>query len=247
MAVVNVSTTRAVAGGFLDRRLKQPDIPQAQLIQFLAKLVNGLLKKSELNLVALVRNKFPLSRAVSDLISRHRKDAQKKGYQASLFDDNNTACLSDQFVYKFSPDSYPSRPPYYTGRYKFQKHFFPQNMIEDLKATGEEYECAKAIDGLPEIKYWIRNLVRRNKASFWLPLAHGKFYPDFVCELTDGRMLVLEYKGDAYVTNDDSAVKKAIGNKWAKMSDGKCLFLMAVEQDSKGRDVRQQILSAIEV
>ena len=88
-------------------------------------------------------------------------------------------------------------------------------------------------------------MVKRHKASFWLPLAHAKFYPDFICELTDGRMLVVEYKGDAYVTNDDSAEKRAIGNKWAEMSEGKCLFLMAVEQDSKGRDVRQQILETI--
>ena len=230
---------------FLDRKLKQPDIPQAQLIQFMAKLVNWLLRNSGFNLVSLVRNKFPLSRAVGELIKRYRKKAQKEGYQASLFADENTACLSDQFVYEFLPNAYPSRQPYYSGRYKFQKHFFPQNLIEDLKATGEEYECAKAIDGLPEIKYWIRNLVKRDKASFWLPLAHGKFYPDFICELEDGRMMVLEYKGDAYVTNDDSAEKRAIGNKWAEMSEGKCLFLMAVEQDGKGRDVRQQILNTI--
>ncbi|WP_054761728.1 PIN domain-containing protein [Methylomonas koyamae] len=97
--------------------------------------------------------------------------------------------------YGFSPEHYPARPPYYAGRYKFQKHFFP--IIEDLKAQGEEYECAKAIDSLPEVKYWIRNLVRRDHASFWLPLAHNRFYPDFVCELTDGRMLVVEYKGEA--------------------------------------------------
>ena len=231
---------------FLDRKLQQPDIPQTQLIQFLAKLVNGLLHHSDFNLVSLVRNKFPLSRAIGDLIKRYRKKAQKKGYQASLFADNNTACLSEQFVYEFSPDAYPSRQPYYSGRYKFQKHFFPQNLIEDLKAKGEEYECAKAIDGLPEIKYWIRNLVKRDKASFWLPLAHGKFYPDFICELEDGRMLVLEYKGDAYVTNDDSAEKRAIGNKWAEMSGGQCLFLMAVEQDDKGCDVRQQVLNVIQ-
>ena len=230
---------------FLDQKLRQQDIPQTQLIQFVAKLVNWLLRNSGLNLVSLVRNKFPLSRAVGDLIKRYRKKAQKEGYQASLFADDNTACLSEQFTYKFSPNDYPSRQPYYSGRYKFQKHFFPQNLIEDLKATGEEYECAKAIDGLPEIKHWIRNLVRRDKASFWLPLAHGKFYPDFVCELEDGRMLIVEYKGDAYVTNDDSAEKRAIGNKWAEMSDSKCLFLMAVEQDNKGRDVRQQILDAL--
>jgi len=230
---------------WLDRKLRQPDVLQGELIQYLAKLVKNLLQDPNLSLTALVRNKFPLSRAIGDLIKLHRRKAQKAGYQTSLFGNKNTACLSDQFVYSFSPNHYPSRSPYYSGRYKFHKHYFPQNLIEDLKATGEEYECAKTIDGLPKIKHWIRNLVKRDHASFWLPLAHSKFYPDFVCELTDGRMLVVEYKGDAYVTNDDSAEKRAIGNKWAEMSQGKCLFIMAVEQDDKGRDVRQQLLELI--
>lgn len=230
---------------WLDRKLKQPDVLQTELIQFLARLVNNTLQQPNVTLTALVRNKFPLARAIGDLIRLHRRKAQQEGYQASLFGNENTACLSDQFSYNFSPDHYPSRPPYYSGRYKFQKHYYPQNLIEDLKASGEEYECAKAIDGLPKIKYWIRNLVKRDRASFWLPLAHGKFYPDFICELDDGRMLVVEYKGEAYATNDDSAEKRAIGNKWAEMSEGKCLFIMTLVQDDQGRDVRQQILNLI--
>ena len=231
---------------WLDRELRQPDILQIQLIQFLAKLVKHLLQQPNMTLTALVRNKFPIARAIGDLIKLYRKKAQKAGYQECLFGTQNTACISDQFLYSFNPAHYPARPPYYSGRYRFQKHYFPQSLIEDLKATGEEYECAKAIDGLPEVKHWIRNLVRRDQASFWLPLAHQKFYPDFVCELQDGRMLVVEYKGEAYVTNDDSTEKRAIGDKWADLSDGKCLFVMAVEQDPLGRDVRQQLLSAIE-
>ncbi len=227
---------------WLDSQLRQPDVPQSQLIKFVAQLVNGLLKDPNLTLTALVRNKFPVARAIRDVIGRHRKQAQKSGYQVSLFSDKSEPGLSDEFVYSFRPEYYPSRPPYYSGRYKFQKHYFPCNQIEDLKASGEEYECAKALDGLPEIKYWIRNLVRRDHASFWLPLAHGKFYPDFVCELADGRMLVVEYKGDAYVTNDDSAEKRAVGNLWAGQSGGDCLFIMAVEQDGDGRGVREQIL-----
>ena len=230
---------------WLDRKLKQPDILQTELIQFLARLVNNTLQQPNVTLTALVRNKFPLARAIGDMIRLNRKKAQQEGYQDSLFGSENTACLSDQFSYNFSPDHYPSRPPYYSGRYKFQKHYFPQSLIEDLKASGEEYECAKAMDGLAEVKYWIRNLVKRDRASFWLPLAHGKFYPDFICELVDGRMLVVEYKGEAYATNDDSAEKRAIGNKWAEMSDGECLFIMALEQDDQGRDVRQQILNLI--
>lgn len=87
--------------------------------------------------------------------------------------------------------------------------------------------------------------MRREHASFWLPLAHNRFYPDFVCELKDGRMLVVEYKGEAYVSNDDSAEKRAVGELWAKSSQGQCLFIMAVEQDSEGRDVRRQIQDLI--
>ncbi|KAB1175325.1 DEAD/DEAH box helicase [Photobacterium damselae] len=230
---------------WLDRELRQPDVLQHQLVGFLGRIVKNVLQQPNVTLTALVRNKFPLARAIRDLIRLYRKQAQRTGYQACLFGLESTACVSDEFMYHFDPSHYPSRPPYYSGRFKFTKHYFPQNLIEDLKATGEEFECAKAIDGLLEVKYWIRNLVRRDQASFWLPLAHNKFYPDFVCELNDGRMLVVEYKGEAYVTNDDSAEKRAIGNKWAELSNGKCLFIMAVEQDGQGRDVRQQIQALI--
>lgn len=231
---------------WLDKELRQPDIPQGQLIKFVTTLINQLLQQPNTTLTGLVRNKFPLSRAIRDLINIYRKRAQKSGYQQSLFSNESEVCLSDYFQYDFSPSHYPSRPPYYAGRYKFQKHYFPVNLIEDLKAQGEEYECAKVIDSLPQVKYWVRNLVKRDQASFWLPLAHSKFYPDFVCELTDGRMLVVEYKGEAYVSNDDSAEKRTIGQLWADQSNGKCLFIMAVEQDKDGRDVRQQILTMVE-
>jgi type III restriction enzyme len=186
---------------------------------------------------------YPLLRAVRDLIGLYRKRAQKAGYQQTLFGNAAQVVLTEEFVYRFSPEHYPARPPYYAGRYKFQKHFFP--IIEDLKAQGEEYECAKAIDSLPEVKVWIRNLVRRDHASFWLPLAHNRFYPDFVCELKDSRMLVVEYKGEAYASNDDSAEKRAVGELWAKYSQGACLFIMAVEQDGHGRNVMQQIQDLI--
>lgn len=229
---------------WLDRELRQPDVMQSEMIQFNASLINDLLQQPDINLTALIRNKFPLLRAIKDLINLYRKRAQKEGYQKTLFGSETQVTLSDEFVYQFSPQNYPARPPYYAGRYQFQKHYFP--IIEDLKAHGEEYECAKTIDSLPEVKYWIRNLVRRDHASFWLPLAQSRFYPDFVCELNDARMLVVEYKGEAYVSNDDSAEKRAVGDLWAQKSDGKCLFIMAVEQDSEGRDVRQQIQNLLD-
>lgn len=230
---------------WLDKELRQPDIMQQQLVAFIARIVKNLLQKEGMTLTALVRHKFPMARAIRDLISRYRAQGQKFSYQKSLFDDDNSACISNEFYYEFKPNAYPSRPPYYSGRYQFKKHYFPQSLIEDLKEKGEEFECAVAIDSLPQVKYWIRNLVRRDQASFWLPLAQHKFYPDFICELNDGRMLVVEYKGEAYATNDDSVEKRAIGNKWAELSQGKCLFIMAVKKDKYGLDVKQQILNVM--
>lgn len=230
---------------WLDKELKQPDVVQQQLISYLALVLKKLLQQPQYSLTSLVRNKFRLARSIRQQIENHRKQAQTTSYQSCLFDTSHTACLSSEFLYEFKPDKYPSRPPYYSGSFKFVKHYFPYNLIEDLKDEGEEFQCALAIESLPQVRYWIRNLVRRDQASFWLPLAHGRFFPDFVCELNDGRMLVVEYKGEAYVSNDDSAAKCAVGEKWAQLSNGKCLFIMATKKDAQNRDVRQQLLKLV--
>lgn len=59
----------------------------------------------------------------------------------------------------------------------------------------EEFQCAQYLDGLPEVEFWFRNLSKK-ASSFRLQTSTDWFYPDFVCKLTDGRILVVEYKGE---------------------------------------------------
>lgn len=233
---------------WLDRELRQADISQGVMIKFIQKIISDLLSRPDVSLTALVRNKFPVARAVRDLIAKYRKQAQTDGYQQVLFSSEAKLDINSDFIYEFSPSHYPAKPPFYSGSYKFEKHYYGNNRIEDMKATGEEFECARAIDTLDEVKYWVRNLVRRDKGSFWLPLAHSKFYPDFIVELHDGRMFVIEYKGDVYASNDDSKEKDLVGKLWADNGGDKALFLMAVDKksDPEGRDTRTQILDAID-
>jgi len=104
--------------------------------------------------------------------------------------------------------------------------------------NGEEAECAAFIDGLEEVEYWVRNLDREDY-SFWMPTSTDKFYPDFVVQLKDGRILVVEYKGADRWSDDDSKEKRLIGEVWEKRSKGRCLFIMP-----KGKDfnaIRQKI------
>jgi type III restriction enzyme len=227
----------------LDRDLRQQDISQGELLKFISGIINHLLQLPNMTLTTLIRNKFMLIRAIDDLIASYREKAYAKDYQYVLFGDEYPLEASYKFNYKFLPKIYPVRSPYYQGSYIFSKHYY--NLIEDLKSTGEEFDCAVVIDGLPQVKHWVRNLERREAASFSLPLAHGNFYPDFIAELNDGRILVVEYKGEVYASNDDSAEKRAVGHKWAELSNGKCLFIMTVKKDEKGRDVRKQILDLL--
>lgn len=88
-------------------------------------------------------------------------------------------------------------------------------------------------------------MVNRGDASFRLPLAKNWFYPDFIAELLDGRLLVIEYKGWVYASNDDSREKRAVGELWARKSGGKCMFLMAELKDKQGKGVYQQLDAVI--
>jgi type III restriction enzyme len=65
-------------------------------------------------------------------------------------------------------------------------------------------------------------------------------------ELLDGRKLVVEYKGEDYMTNDDSKEKSELGELWERRSGGHCLFLMATKRDALGRDPYEQIKAKIE-
>lgn len=234
---------------WLDVEVRQQDVSQVQLQDYLLKLIKYLTSTKGLTLTALVRARFQLAQSIDKEIGRLRALAMSKGFQARLADmavpDVDQAA---HFSFQFQPGQYPARQCY-QGSYEFNKHFYP--VIHDLKEkTGsgvlsEEFRCAQAIDSNPRVKHWVRNIERQEKFSFWLPTATDYFYPDFVAELEDGRVLAVEYKGEPYKTNDDSREKQQVGYRWEQSSDGRCLFLFAVAVDDHGRDVFQQLANKL--
>lgn len=222
---------------WLDLRLRGPYTTQTELLAWLNRVVKWLQQEKKYPLTALVRHRNQLADAIAERLKVLRGTAQSRGLQLTLLGPEPRGCISADYSFRFGIGMYPARPPFYQGRYKFKKHYY--GMVGDLKSGGEEYDCAVAIEELPQVKHWVRNLPRYPEFSFWLPTASDNFYPDFVAELADGRLLVVEYKGEAYKTNDDSAEKRMTGEYWAKVSGN--LFLMAVEKDAAGRGVREQL------
>ena len=91
----------------------------------------------------------------------------------------------------------------------------------------------------------MRNIERQEQTSFWFATATDYFYPDFVAELNDGRVLVIEYKGENLWDTEDSKEKRLIGQRWQDEGKGKYLFLMARKTDEFGRAVVGQILNIV--
>lgn len=232
---------------WLDGRLRTAGVNQAQRLVWLGKVLRNLQRERNLSLTALVRHRNQLADALAERLLSLRGQAQKNGFQLTMFGDDPKGCISPDYRFQFGIGMYPARPPYYDnhGRYRFRKHYY--GVIGDLqvpsaKQTDHEYYCAVAIDEQPAVRHWVRNLPN-SPYSFSLPTAVQRFYPDYVCELLDGRLLIVEYKGEGYKSNDDSVAKRQVGEYWAKVSGN--LFLMAVERDADGRDVVAQLAAVI--
>jgi type III restriction enzyme len=139
---------------------------------------------------------------------------------------------------------------HHSGAFKFNRHFLGSENLPAFSGkegdSGEEFQCAQMLDSLSDkVEFWLRN-VAKHVNSFRLPLASGFFYPDFVAKLKDGRIFVVEYKGQhlAGSGNDDTNEKRVVGTLWEKASGGKDLFAM-IEKEVAGRDMCGQLLDAI--
>ena len=226
---------------WLDRQVRWPDIRQIELVRWLRDVVGHLIDVRGMHVSALMRCKYLLARKIRDKIEGIRRAERKTAYQRYLFAPEARVEVSFEHAFTLRNDMYRSGRRY-RGRWKPSKHFLGADRVPafDGAEEGEEFRCAQAIDSLPGLRYWIRN-VARDSASFWLPTATGRFYPDFVARLDDGRLLVVEYKG-AFLTNEpETREKRAIGALWERQSGGEGLFLMA-EKMVDGKDVRDQLM-----
>ena len=179
----------------------------------------------------LALDRFRLRDEVERRIRQHRESERAAAFRDWLLPES-ALTVSDEGALNFKTMTY--EPGWhYEGGFQFAKHYFgpkPGELCEK-RADGqptEEFKCAQFLDGLPQVKFWVRNLSKR-AGSFRLQTSKDWFYPDFVCLLNDGRVLVVEYKGAHLV--DGAAEKAAVGAVWASRSGVKCLFVMTTDQD----------------
>jgi len=222
---------------WLDRTTRQADVSQPIFLEYCRRVVERL--EQRIALAQLVRGKYALRRAIASRVRELRAEAGERGMQLIL-GDMLPALEIGENGFSFSKNGYDPRTPY-SGGWRPRKHLFAQ--VGDLKHGGEEWQCAVTIDDHPAVKHWVRN-VDRTYWSYWLPTATDRFYPDFIAELTDGRVLVIEYKGADRAENQENREKRNIGNRLAEVSDGRVLFWWA--QDAPSGNLSSELTQLVE-
>jgi len=229
---------------WLDQSLFKPlhELTQSQRRAYLAAVVNDQLHRCGVPLVVLAQARFQLAQSITTHFGDLRDAAAKQQFrQLVLQAGSQGAWLVEPdwaHPHVFEPGRYPAPVlSRYAGRYQFGKHYFP--VLADLKDGGEEFVCAQLLDKHPQVKHWVRNLDTA-PCGFGLPTSRGRFYADFVAELVDGRVALLEYKG-AHLQNDPYEIEKSqVGALWAQTSGGRAVFGWLTKQQD-GKTLAQQL------
>ncbi|MEW5791531.1 MAG: DEAD/DEAH box helicase [Pseudomonadota bacterium] len=220
---------------WLCRNLPDATLTHESKRAFVAAWLTRLLARDGMDLGKVNQRKFEIRNLLEARINMLRRAAASAAYQECLFGEGaeQRVAVSDEYVFTFNPYAYaPSRD--YAGEYgvyDFRHHYYSR--IGDFDSK-EEFECAVWLDQQAEkgrIEFWVRNLVRREGASFSLQKADGRFYPDFICKLPGGRILIVEYKGANQWDTPKVRMDRMVGELWAALSNGKCRFVMVKDRN----------------
>ena len=224
---------------------------QAERRHWLASVVADLHRNHGISCEQLILIRYQLRSRLEwhylEAIGKAKREAYQ---QVFALDTPHKLTLDLPGGFVFDEHIYEGNTKVYRGTWRFNKHFLGTYAIPKFDGQkefgeGEEFECAKHIDANPKVVSWLRNK-DSDPRSFRLPMG-GKtdwFYPDFIGELDDGRLFVLEYKGSLTGQSEDTIEKDAIGKLWAAQDPKKYVYA-TIYGDSKSGLSPERLLETI--
>ena len=98
--------------------------------------------------------------------------------------------------------------------------------------NGEEAECGKArIDSHANVLRWIRSTEHDSQGGFSLPKSPGKYFVDFIVELKNGVIVLVEYKMGKLASDPEERHKRAVGHFWEACSGGLGRYAWVIDRD----------------
>ena len=107
----------------------------------------------------------------------------------------------------------------------------PKSLYEEEDGDLNDYEkkVVYELASLDNVKWWHRNISRKGFAINGAVTA----YPDLMVKLTDGKILMIETKGD-HLDNPESKAKAATGSEWASQAGRLYKYYMVFQSKDPG-------------
>ncbi len=186
---------------------RYPEISDPQLKDYIEKAVDELLTSN--SLAVLHRAKYQVRDEIRRHLAEHYEAWAKKRYEELKVGTGVKKLVADDAV-AYQVPAMMELPASQLGM-TFSNSVFPYAG----KLNEEETELALELDKHPKVRCWYRNL---DKGGFSLQgYRKDKFNPDFIAFTKSGKVVVLEYKGEDRVSNDDTQYKERIGNDLAAL------------------------------
>lgn len=214
---------------WLDRELHRDDaflgLPKAESQPWMHRVLQDLLQRRTLSLPVVVRRRHELSQLLRVRIADHGRSQARLAAQRLIQEQPDAVETSPRLTFEMSNAAYG---PYNTfDRHQFGKHAF--DIVASMRT--EEAQCAGRIDLHPNVKRWVRNPDNETQGGFCLPKSPGKFFPDFIVELLDGTIVIIEYKMGKMSYDPEERHKRAVGELWAARSSDACRFGYVIDRD----------------
>lgn len=198
---------------WLDKKLRFPLIEKSDKVNFIDKAIEYQLKKHLISELSV--NRYVLSDRFNEVINGILETYAKEQF--------------DNFFKKkkISTKPFDAFPKIITLKNNIPQNFNRNYYDKVDKLNGEELSFLQRLDldTLPNIKFWVRN--REKIDPFYIQgWKKNKFYPDFIAVTNKGVMIVLEWKGEDRVSNEDTAYKIEIGEVWARLGGSKSFFAL---------------------
>ncbi|MFW2545466.1 DEAD/DEAH box helicase [Primorskyibacter sp. 2E107] len=224
---------------WLTRECRDRWIPDAEMQPWIAGLIGKLLEREGVTARTLIDWQHQIAARIRWKVAEIHKIERETAHQIMLFDDLAKPTSDAAAVVRFDDQVYRTVPTQPIGAMRFQRHLLGADRapLLDGDLNGDEFQCAWSLDSLDAVDVWVRN-VAKHPDSFWLPRVGSRFYPDFVARLNDGRIFVVEYKGEHLVGAPEAREKDRIGRLWAKTTGN--VFLM-VRKMAHGVDAGGQM------
>jgi type III restriction enzyme len=199
---------------WLDKKVLRKEYSQEEKREFFEKMINNLLATKRHSLSELSKNCYRLKEVIELQINKIEVMVARKKFEAL----QRTGKLSLNSIFFNFPSEIEIDDPLEDN---FEKHLFEKSGI----LNSEELDLALKIDQIENVKWWYRN---REKKDFYIQgWRQNKFYPDFILKTNSEKYIVIEYKGENILTNEDTEYKADLGNKWVQLTENRYKFFIA--------------------